>query len=671
MIVDGLYLNGVWVAEAEPALNFQANDLTKPDTIQTSYSLSFSLPDTLTIRDLTENAEQLDAGGKYPYAVFKAKLIFDGVDLMPGASARLESFQGGWKVQLFQATRSLFDALGDRSIRTLNLDRYNHPWTVAGISALAGATAGAVYPVIDYGNFDKDTFASDALFPSVYARTIIEQMLTETGYRPAGEWLNDLLLNRIALPFVDDEPQSHDEQWVTDRSARVTVRNSLQMSGSGKTEVLYEFNQDNDPDNYFFDGKQNNFNTSLKAYVCDRAMKLRVQASQTFKLKVTTGAVEVLLIVERNGQNVAQVGDNYSGVYNITFSAQQTISLDETINCKAGDQIRIRFILRRRTLVGRFMVLGYIDPTTCWASFTPDPKLYPGDDWLVARNLPDMACTEVLKSIALLCSATYAVDDVRKTVTLIPLSEVVANTDKAVDWSTRVEESEEPELLVTLEPYGQVNNVKWKALDKVSTYGDGQIRVDAPNLPTTADLFELPFAACLNSEKALTGYGSPVTIPTRTIKNGTLERSATTPRLVLIEPGKTLTAKANVTAEGIPDEVKPVTLTACWWADRPLGANAGNNAYSLTFDRVSFVQREQTLIQRYFKGLTRVLRRPRALTLSMMLTADDVASLDLTRPVRLSFVRAGSLQLSNHVFYLNKISNYVPGYPCRVTLIPY
>jgi hypothetical protein len=257
----------------------------------------------------------------------------------------------------------------------------------------------------------------------------------------------------------------------------------------------------------------------------------------------------------------------------------------------------------------------------------------------------------------------------------VPLDTVIANQRNAVDWSTRVEESEEPELAVTLEPYGQTNWLRWAELTDVSPYGDGTVLCEAENLPAETELFTLPFAACLGSEKTLGNYGKPIQIKTRKITGSgtsrTVERSSTTPRLILIEPSQTVTAKANVvTPEGV-DRVEELVLTAAWWGERPLGAKTATNSFSLAFGRISTAHRELTLTQRYFKGLKRVLRRPRVFTVSMMLRVTDVAELDLTRPIELKWVRAGSLQLSDSYFYLNKISNYTPGYPCRVTLIPY
>ncbi|MCK8496048.1 hypothetical protein M0L20_29550 [Spirosoma sp. RP8] len=697
---DGLHLNNTWVAEVDVSLNFQANDLSKPDTIQLTYSNSFTLPDTMLMRDLTQNAEQIDSGGDYPYIPLDAKLVSEGEVVFYG-KAELKSFKGGWSVNLYQTKKALFEVLGEKSLRDLDLSRFDHKWTLAGISALAGAAKGVVYPVVDYGAYDADTFADDAIFPAVYVHTLIEQMFVESGYRPAGNWLQDELIKRLAVPFVDDEANNQDDEWVQARTARVTVGPPgadhppfYVFTSSRRMEMNpIPFIVDASEDGLWYDGAKNNFRPALKAYVADTAMRLHVQASQRFGVTVSYGAMEAALQIQKNGKIVAESYFSVGGFYNPSGTKPDILSIDEYVTCAPGDQITIRFYAQKRTIVADFTGSVPVDPESSFVTFTPDSAIRPGDTWLVSRNLPELTCADLLVTFALMASSTYEVDEMRKTVRLIPLDSVIANTGQAIDWSSKVEESDEPELAVTLEPYGQRNNVRWKEFDflseistaKISSsnrkrdplktlFGDGVITTTAGNLPTVSDLFELEFAACQNSDKEVTGYGSLVLIRTRRVtgkgSERTVERSSTTPRLVLIEPSVTVEVLASMITPDNTIQKNPVRLTGCWWGIRPVAVKTPANNFSLAFDRV-FSQREQTLIPRYFSGLKRVLRRPRSLAIPVYLSPEDVATLDLMRPIQIKQVRAGSLVFSNSYFYLNKISGYIPGYVCTATLVPY
>ena len=83
-MIDGLYLNNVWTCDVSCVLTFQGFDLTKPDARTASYSNEFQLPDSLTVRDLLQGAEQLDAGGEDPYRHLPATLIDEGEVVFSG-----------------------------------------------------------------------------------------------------------------------------------------------------------------------------------------------------------------------------------------------------------------------------------------------------------------------------------------------------------------------------------------------------------------------------------------------------------------------------------------------------------------------------------------------------------------------------------------------------------
>jgi len=676
---DGLYFNGRHIAEVSTALTFQINDLTKPDSLNTSYSLNFNLPDTLLIRDVLGGAEQPDAGGVYPYALPEAKLISSGEVLFDGL-ARLESFQAGWKVSLITRERDLFTRLSEIKLRELDLSRFDHPWNVATISALAGRTSGVVYPLVDYGAFDGSAFADDSLFPAVYAFTLIEIMLTRIGYRAAGQWLNDELLKRVAVAFVEEEPNAQDPEWVAARTARVTIANPIPYTGQNRrVDTILPFTVDNREADGYTDGTANNYDATGSRYRCDVDMRLRVQASLGYGITVTYGGAEIKLIIEKNGANVYEEYVGHGGPYNITGTKRDRITLDETVICRAGDVIQIRFIVDKRTFLASYSLGALLLPDEVWASFTPDANVGRNDIWRVARNLPDMTCAELLKSVALFCSGSFLVDNRKGTLTLVRLDEITNATAAAVDWSAYVDESSEPELVTSLEPYGQKNLLAWAELEGVSPYGNGSIKSPAANLPPVAELFTLPFAACSNSPTELPGYGFAPLIRTRSYSGKAgdteIQKEPTTPRLLLIEPSKTVSVTANVLTPDKTVRPSPVTLTAAWWGERPAGAKTSDNVFSLAFDRVTPAQREQVLTARYFSGLVRVLRRPRFLTLPMLLPADVVADVQTASgvpvPIRINEVRAGSLVISNAYCYLNKISNYADGQPGPVSLIIY
>lgn len=676
---DGLYLHNTWVAQVEVAITKQANDLSNPTAINSSYANLFTLPDTSAIRSLLQNAEQVDAGGRDPYRLIPARLIDEGEVIFSG-NATLLSFQGGWKVSLTAALKGLFEQLADLKLADLDMSRYDHPWTIPTIISLAGKSEGVIYPAIDYGSVTAGVFAQDTLTPAIYAKSVINTMLSQFGYRAIGDWQSDVLYNKLIIPFVEDEPVAHDLDWKQARMARVTVTGVTPIPFKGTYNEIIQFNRDAEPLANWTDGKQNNFKAESSRYVCDVAMRLHVVAFQQLSLKVDFGAVECILVVEKNGQSVAEERVAHGGPWGaFTFGGPNVmITLDEHIDCVAGDQIQIRFITRKQTTFAQFDRVGFLNEESSWAFFQPDIAIKAGDTWLVSTNMPDLTCAELLKSIALMMSGTYEVNEVARTIELRTLDAVIANEANAQDLSHCIEESAEPENAVTISPYGQKNLLKWKQQDDKTLigWGDGVITCGAQNIPLETTLFELPFSAVVPSSVSLAGYGSPPFIKTRVISgsgaNVSVSRQSAPPCLLLAEPTRTVMVTVNVVNDDLSVSKTLIPLTGCWWHSRPEGVVTMANAFGLGFDRPSSVYtREQTMSQRYFNALHRMLRRPRQLTPSVYFRPVDFATLNLYAPVRLRAVRAGSLDLNDNFYYLSKVPNYISGRTGTMVLIPY
>ncbi|GAB3643935.1 hypothetical protein [Spirosoma arcticum] len=678
-MIDGLYLFGQWVAEVSVICNKQANDLSSPATLNLNYTNLFTLPDTTLIRSLLQNAEQVDSGGRDPYRRIPATLIEEGEVIFSG-SVSLETFQAGWKVSFAGSGRSLIDQLAALKLSDLDLSQYDHPWTLDSVALFVGNTDGILYPLIDNGSIDGGVFAQDTISPAIYASSLIRQMLKQFGYRPVGAWLTDALLKRIFLPFTGDRPRGHDQDWVTDRQARVAVPNNLDpivLKDKSPINILLPFTVDNQPLDGFVDGRINNYKADRAVYVCDTAIRLKVQSSVNFIYIVRIGAANVRLIVEKNGQNVGEAYHTKGG-YADKLDFGETLTVDVTIDCRPGDEIRIRLTGGSRTKISDYAYYFSRTLGDLWVSFEPDASVYQGDAWPVATNLPDMTCADLLKTVALMCSATLDIDETRKTVELKTLDGIIADEANATDLSHAVEENTEPEFAAAISPYGQKNALKWRTQEDKTLigYGDGVIGCDAQNLPPETTLFELPFAAVIDSTVNVPGYGLPVLVQTRTVTgsgaNIQVSYKASPPVLLLAEPSVPVKVIVNKVTPELTTVPTAIELTPCWWHKRADLIALPDNSFSLAFDPPpGSDSREQTLIQRYFSGIKRVLRRPRQLTVSVYLRPAEFAALNLYAPVRLRGVRAGSLDINDNYFYLNKVSNYRAAVPCSLVLIAY
>ncbi|MVM34224.1 hypothetical protein GO755_29610 [Spirosoma sp. HMF4905] len=687
---EGLLLENQHVATLSGiATTYQGNDLTKPDSLQTNFSQVFDLPDSRLIRKLSQNAEQLDARSDWPYKPLSAMLIERGEIIFDGF-AELTSFSGGWEVELYEEKKDLFARLS-RSIRSANLAYLNHDWTIEQMNMRAVATEGICYPVIDYGLLRNGVQPPDILFPAIFVKTLINQMLQEEGYTMVGELPGDELYKRLLIPFSEDVPTSNDQQWQTDRFANVTMNlppdtiDKGTLGGGSFIDRIQPYSIDNT--DIFYQGKLHPFNTTTHTYACPSAMNLRVDASQIFKALCVLGGVEVILSVVKNGNTVASNRFEAGSGYNLLFLRSDRLTLSQTVKCKAGDRVQIRLEARRFTEFGAFRFEIYNDPDNSFVSFTPSLTTALGDTWLVSRNLPDITGTALMVAVAHIYGGTWLVNKRRRQIRFSKLSDTINNTSNVLDWSAKLNTGVQPGWVPRIDPYGQVNRLTWKETDESKAagqligstflnYGDGVINVAAPVLEADVPLFEMPFAASTDSDQDLPGYGNPVFIKTRTVsgvgENLTINNQSTSPRLLLASLDDAVPVQTTrILDDGVTVEPVTVKLKPCWFGKRPFPAITNNTAFCLSFAPIPIARGEQALINLYYGGLKRVLRRMRVLTVSMYLKPADIASLDFSKLIRLQRVKVGALILSDQIFYLNKVENYVSGQPCQVTLIAF
>jgi hypothetical protein len=693
---DGLYLNGKWVADPEIAITFQANVLTVPDALSVSYTNTVTLPDSLDARVITGLGHNIHNAGEQPYKFLKAYVLKNGAKIFSGV-AKLKQFTGGWQVELKEVKAGLFDALNDKSLRSLDLSRYDHYWNLSSMQVLNAVPDAVVYPLIDYGTIEGNVVPADTMFPAVSAKMLINQMLAESGYSATGDWLDDPLLSRAVLPFVEQEPTAHDDVWVKDRQARVSLpeADEIKVGGLGLFDSFHSFNRiqpfsiDNQKLDNFIDGNLDNYKATIFTYIPDTAMRLNVRSYQQFRARVQSGAVEVKLSVLVNGAVVEQAYFSKGGPYNLfggvaeSLAKKDELNLKASVNLKAGDQVQVLLEVNRRTKLGAMEVIVYQTHLTSWAAFIPDNTIQYGDKWPVARNLPDMKCLDLFYTVAIACSGWWDVDELRKRVRLVRLNDTIALPQD--DWSDRITDAE-PTLVPFVDPYAQKNYLKWKEADGVDKgFGDGMISCPFETLDAETTLFELPFAATMPSKEEVAGYGNPLKIETRTVTTSggttTISKKAAIPRIILIEPGTTFNVSTKIAgvSPGIVVD-STCSLMGCWFGIRPLRVVKQENEFSLAFDPLKGQYAEQSMIQRYFDALRLVLRRPRTLTASFYLRPRDIADLQahdnngntgMMRPIKLKMVRAGSISISYQRFLINKIPDLIDGSPVNATLIAY
>lgn len=640
--------------------SFQANDRTKPDTIQSDYSPEFSVPSTAHNYRLLQHAAASQPAQGSAYKRVPAVLTSGGVETLPLATLLIKgNVEGRYNLQLVGGNRRLVEALGDKTLADLDLSRFNHTWTptniLAGLPYAYWQANGWGYEVYDRGKpVDFNNLDPYTLYPSCSGDLVLSQIVADAGFT-ADSLLGEPLFAQVNVPSAN--PYGYPQKY---RDARALKAGFLFDYEPGVPLQYPGFVHRSE----FAAEKLAMAHTAAKPYTTPTAGATYLGFTYTadtlgyYDLSITLpvhfgcrndlpGEVSCKVLLYVNGQPVydstgAQIGKDEKRVGDF---------VTETFNPKLE-----HYLLNPNDRVeaywqgDEYKSLG-ISPTDCvWqlgpATGTTYTRL-PNGRWLLSSSqfvvdlleefppgglvklnewLPDMKQLDFLKAMMLVLGLTIQVDQYTPHLRFAPGWKLLANVSKVRDWTAKRDAWAVPGRLPerSLEfrfgSYGQVNHLKWKEDSNVlEGYGNGQLAVADEVLPAEYEMATLPFAATEGSKQVPTllrilnfdtddAAASPV-------KYSSIKAE---PRLTLRPPtpdiaGQLITVPATDTAAAV---LAPFTTTASYFDSASL---------SLMLDK--------TVLTYYWQDLRAMLDQSRYLTERYRLTAQDIAELDFSVPI--------------------------------------
>jgi hypothetical protein len=115
---------------------------------------------------------------------------------------------------------NLFQDLGEKKLSELDLSAYDHTWNFANMvtSWTPSAAIGYYYGLIDKGfSNDQKGFLTTDQKPQIYARTIIDAIFKDSGYRYSSLFLTSGIFNKLVVPTTQDKLLLTTQE-VTDRT---------------------------------------------------------------------------------------------------------------------------------------------------------------------------------------------------------------------------------------------------------------------------------------------------------------------------------------------------------------------------------------------------------------------------------------------------------------------
>jgi hypothetical protein len=594
-------------------------------------SINFDIPKTANNNRILQNAFIVNNTTTRPYRRLKARVFVDGID-QNIRFADIESVQDTYNMRVYGGNANFFDIIKERKINELQyLPSLAHEQILNEVFDSRQNNDGFIYPLIDFHadspnpiiNNTNKTFDIRYCFPCLFVDEMIENICTDAGYTLNNSLLNDTNYQSADLIFVPTflNPRFFNAGSTTEIN---TIQNSIV-----EAPIHYAFPILNTSYSEPIGSETGTWNvdgalTTYPITVTDTIYFYEIPVSGEYIFSLIGNGLQTLpvvaLILKRNGTTLEEVAALSSTVGPATWA----VTLSYTTNALAGEQY----------------VAYYISLT----SFTIEQANYQYLSNVVNFNYIEskLKQSDFLKAYLQMFSCLVTVDEDTKTVNINKFNELFENIPQAIDWSDKIDYSEENNLEFSLDKYGQENSLEYKAdasIDEQFIQGaNGIINIDDNTLPFSAEIVKLPFSAT-EMDARLEAFVIPKIKIFTTDANRTPATQPTNkvePRILLLE--RVTTVPSVIYSDGTTTVTTNVDLPLAWFManGKQLNLGFGNN-----------------LITLYYGGLQSVLTRTKIVTEQIRLNALDIQQLDFLKPVFLS--------KHNAYFYISKISGFTYG----------
>lgn len=571
---DELYIDGTKVdmGESGVSLEYRSNILTDISKIVSNFSYTIKLPKTKNNLRLIECAHIPSAVSSFPYLPHVGTLLRDGVQIVDGANVVLMSVSDTIEIALSWGNANGFSKIieFEGNIDDLDYGLDDYIFWRYDISPDEDA------PIMNYGFRSTEKHVS--YHPVVSAKWLLDRIQSQFGVKFLFPSDKQDILQSLKIPLLKKE----DAQKHVDAN-RVT----LTLNGLKKTDGAFRFYQ-----LLFYSLVQSYYIEYYKDGIFTSAFKpkfndLQLNYSIDCKLVYVGGAYKnggYLDIVDADtGEIIDQVNacevidrgnDNYECHFKKDLSLEpynKTIYISTTVS-KTGDD-SVNLVSGSITLEAKVSEVG------------ADIGEY--NKYFTVPNLPSIKLIDFIKSIAYMLGV-FAIPGDNNDIHFVSFDSVIENKSNAVDWSGRVLFNDYGDVArnisYQLNDFTQKNWFRYKEDDNVTENYDSFIAVENRALDYERDAVSLPFSACDT-------LGGVASIPLYSYNDdGELEYdSGMNPRIVLYD--------------------------------------------SETRSGVFYPLRWEELIRQHYASYQEVVRQPKVIKELVLLSAPELAVLDLLKPV--------------------------------------
>jgi hypothetical protein len=664
------------------ALTFQINNLAEVKNQQGNTSNQFKLPLTQRNRQILGFPDDIAFTNNLPYQQYQAKLIQDGLEIIPYGIAELNGTeQNNANVTILSGNVDFFDAIdgklyemGDSTSQWSGMGKnlvwkdYDHTWSIDNIVNSQSKTDGWIYPVVDYGFINGNDFtpAIDVhnLRPGFFIKTAIDLLLKSAGYKGKGSLLDDPLYPLLICQFSNGSWEHG-----TDYQNQTDIR-GMSATNSQNQSFLHNHNDTNK--GYI------NFNMVIADLSNQYDGSTTFTASEIESVDITVtipkfyfyghtdskhpSSIKISIYLQDPASNLPladllyDFADGYdaprdsgNGSNIIAHKTFDTRTLSFSTDLAPGEKISIRYEF-------------FGDQP---ASFT----LYKGATFIITsqnksvkysqkvqceRIFPDISQKDLLKDTLQRFGIICQTDNTSKTISFNSLRDIINNIPMAKDWSSKCL-NQGKQVAFQLGNYAQVNYMKYKEDPNVLPldFANAQINVADTTLAATADLFQSQFAPTLN-RPYITGTIAQIKMIDNTSGN-TDFTIGVSPRILIDQKRRLPQDKPVAFTDGTKTVVINDIISTPYFY-KPDGD------YNLCFcDMPGLGGTQPGLKTKYYPELQKILDHTKKVIRYILLTPRDILELDLLIPVY--------LHQDGAYYYINKINAWRKGQPTKVELV--
>jgi len=655
------------------ALTFQINNLADVKNQQGNTSNQFKLPLTQRNRQLLGFPDDIAFTSVLPYRQYRARLIHDGLEIIPYGTAELDSIeQDAANITVLSGNVDFFDAIdgniydmGDSTSQWSNYGTnlvwkpYDHVWNLDNVVNSQNKTDGWIWPVVDYGLISSSDFTTpiDVRYqrPGFFIKTAIDLLLKSAGYKGTGSLLNDPLYLLLICQFANGSfDHGTDQQNNPNHGITVQTGQNLAFSHPNTSNPVGAI-----PFSVVLVDPSLSYNPSTGAYLASEITSISIQFAFSLLFTSTnpshsaySSKLNIQLrffdVGDTTGSVIASLPYDYANRGNNNFIAEnnQTLSFDTVL--QPGQSIKVTYEFKGYSGSAFTMYAG--------ATLTITNKVQTvqfRQTVQCERILPDISQKSFLKDTLQRFGIICQTDNASKTISFNSFRDIVNNIPIAKNWTAKCI-NQGKQVAFKLGDYAQVNYMQYKTDTNVLPlkFGWWQINIDDQTLAATNTLFESIYGVTLNRPY----YGGTIaqikmiddTSGSNDFTIGVSPRILIDQKLNIAQTGKTVSFTDGTNTRVVND----IISTPYFYKPDAPQINAQYGKPSLLFNDLRL---------RYYPELEKILTRAKKIVRYFLLSPRDILELDLLIPVY--------LQQDGAYYYINKIDSWRKGQPCKVELV--